>query len=145
MLEEHSGALPLQTLMCIPQMPQDLGRSVGIRLGTGCTLIGAYDARRGKGQGGVGVAQLVPEGVCALRTRSTPLVVHVQNATLEVMGEAVNVTVGGSSDNGRYVTYRFTGMMAGNDADAECDRLFYPPDPPPRATSAEPAIRTSQR
>lgn len=145
MLEDHAGALPLETLVCIPQVPQDYGRSVGVRLGTGCTLVGAYDARRGKGQGGVGVAQLVPEGVCALPTGAAPLVVRVQNATLEVLGEAVNVTVGGSAENGPYITYRFTGMMQDNDADAECDKLLYPQNPPSHATSVEPTIRASLR
>jgi hypothetical protein len=125
---EHSGALPLTALVCVD--PSGRIPSAGARLGDDCDLRGRWTAihsRNGFGFAG-GSAQLASAtGRCELPTATGPIPIRVDAATLEMKGGAggaTNVTVGGTTSDARYVTYRFTGMYAGEASGGACERVL---------------------
>jgi hypothetical protein len=63
-------------------------------------------------------------GICELPTSAGPLPLRVSNATLQYEGQGVDVTVGGTTNDGRYVTYRFTGMLGADAPSGDCDLLL---------------------
>jgi hypothetical protein len=118
---DDSGALPLAPLVCLGSARQ--APTAAIRLGPTCTLTGVYEAHRGRYTSG-GEASLRSLDACALPTLSGTLPVRVESTTLQVNGKAVDVTVGGTGTDGRYLTYRFTGLLGENDPSGDCDRIL---------------------
>ncbi len=59
-----------------------------------------------------------------LPTSTGPLPLHVTNGVLQYEGEGVDVTVGGTTNDGRYVTYRFTGVFGADGPGSACDSLL---------------------
>jgi hypothetical protein len=106
-----SGALPLRAVVC-----RDADLAVAsLHLGDRCTLRGAWE---GAGRASGGTVRLRSQGDCALPFADAVKALQVTSATLSVLGGAVDATVGGTANDGRYVTYRFTGTTGG-DAPAE--------------------------
>ena len=118
-----SGALPLKAVACAVART----RIVNIHLGDHCTLRGPLDmAQRAVTITG----RLVSEGACALPgTGGDVLSLPRATATFQNVGDAVDATVGGTTDDGRYVTYRFTGTYEDGPKDA-CERLEGKMTPP---------------
>ena len=120
---EHSGALPLRGLVCANE-PSSGHPLAAIRLGDGCVLVGRWEGQRYGG----GTTQLRPTGTCTLPTGGEPMQLRVQTATAAVNERTgsfdgqVDVAVGGLDEQGRYVTYRFTGGLTREEVSgAECD------------------------
>jgi hypothetical protein len=124
--DEHSGALPLKPLVCIDSNRKD-NRILAVRLSEGCTLVGGYDPREGRGATPGGMGSLKSYGACALPTASGPMPIRVTTSTFEMNLEAVDLTVGGETTDGRYVTYRFTGALGDNKERDQCDALRRAP------------------
>jgi hypothetical protein len=124
---DHSGALPLRTLVCIDPNTRDYARSVAIRLGDGCSLVGEYEAHSGRGASPGGVGRLRSDGECALPTADGSMPIRVTTSTFQMDLDAVNLTVGGKTPDGRYVTYRFTGALGANVAEDPCKALLRAP------------------
>jgi hypothetical protein len=130
---DHSGALALEPLICI-----DAQSGVAIRLGGSCTLVGAYRGRHGRGSTPGGMGSLGDVDECALPTADGSIPIRVTTSTFERNLDAVDLTVGGRTEDGRYVTYRFTGVVGDNAEGDTCDALFrssprsrLPPDVAP--------------
>ena len=92
-------------------------------LGDGCTLVGEYAAHEGRGSDPGGTGSLTSDGECALPTQTGSMPLRGTTSTFEVNHDAVDLTVGGKTTDGRYVTYRFTGTMGDN---AERDQCHAP-------------------
>jgi hypothetical protein len=99
---------------------------VAVRLGESCTLVGWYDAHHGRGSAPGGMASLASDGECELPTAtgSMPISVRVTTSTFEVNLDAVDLTVGGKTNDGKYVTYRFTGVVGNNEEGDQCSALL---------------------
>jgi hypothetical protein len=115
---EASGALALKPLVCI-----DPETGVAVRLSESCTLVGSYEARHGRGAAPGGMAALSSDGQCALPTAEGPLPVRVMTSTFERNLDAIDLTVGGRTQDDRYVTYRFTGVIGDNEEGDKCEAL----------------------
>jgi hypothetical protein len=114
-----SGALALKPLVCIDSSP-----AVAIRLSESCTLVGGYEARTGRGSTPGGMGSLTSEGECALPTSTGSLPIRVRTSTFERNLDAVDLTIGGTTTDGRYVTYRFTGTLSENEEGDQCAALL---------------------
>jgi hypothetical protein len=66
------------------------------------------------------MARLSNHGKCALPIASGVMPLKVVTATLQVLGDAVDATVGGVTEAGTYVTYRFTGTTEADAPPAQC-------------------------
>jgi hypothetical protein len=121
---DHSGALSLQALVCVDPTARDYRRAVRLGLGDRCVLVGPFTPEGGRQSRG-GMARLVPDGVCAVPMATGNLALNEVTATFQEIAAAVDITVGGRSADGRYVTYRFTGALDGdNDEGRQCDALL---------------------
>ena len=111
-----SGALPLRAVVC-----RDPDTDIAsIQLGDRCTLIGSWT---GAGRVSGGTARLESKGECALPMAGAVTPLRVRTATLQVFGDAVDATVGGRTEEGKYVTYRFTGTTGANAPKEACADL----------------------
>jgi hypothetical protein len=134
-----SGALSLKVLACpsiVALNTRLVRRPALVRLGDACVL----DVIRGG-------------GTCALPTRTGPIritVEHVSEAFTAYgggyrrppqLGPPLNVVIGGTAADGRYVTYRFTGgdMQTANDAECEVAARTLPQraEPAPHADDVD--------
>jgi len=118
---DHTGALPLRSLVCIAVRDPDQ-HTAGVRLGS-CQLAGFNHAHPGRTRGGESELRAVG-GVCELPTSEGPLSLRVTNATLHYEGDSVDINVGGTATDGRYVTYRFTGILGEDGPSADCDAVL---------------------
>ena len=117
----RSGALALKPLICI-----DAASGVAVALGESCTLVGMYEGRHGRGATPGGMGSLGDVDECALPTADGSVPIRVTTSTFERNLDAVDLTVGGRTEDGRYVTYRFTGVVGDNAEGDKCDALFHP-------------------
>ena len=118
-----SGALPLRAVTC-----GGAGASMArIHLGDHCILKGLLQtAPRAASISG----RLASEGVCVLPGAGVELLsLPTATATFQNVGYTVDATVGGTTDDARYVTYRFTGTFEEGPEDA-CERLEGKTTPP---------------
>jgi hypothetical protein len=115
---DRVGALPLKPLVCI-----DSRDRVSVRLDDGCTLVGDYEAHRGRGVTPGGTGRLASNDECALPLAGGTVPLRVKTAMLQLNDDAVDLTLGGKTDDGRYVTYRFTGVMGDDEEKDQCDAL----------------------
>ena len=131
-----AGALPLRVLYCSASLDESATPSaqpIFVRLGDGCVL----DLTHGG-------------GTCDLPTERTgPIRISVENVSAAFTRDAgyhgdrrfglpLTVVVGGTTVDGRYVTYRFTGgdrQEATGDECAAAARMLPKPAPPPGATA----------
>ncbi len=123
---DHSGALPLTGTVCVDHNVHFPSYTAGVQLGS-CKLAGRDNPARGRGASG-GSATLhdnTGDG-CVLPTSTGDLPIRVDNATLQYGGTAVDVTVGGTTNDGRYLTYRFTGTYGAEAPSNECDEVLKP-------------------
>ena len=121
---DHSGALPLSSLVCVDDSHRVAEHTAGVRLGS-CQLAGFDHPHRGRGATSGGETELhAVGGACELPTSTGPLPLRVSSATLQYEGQGVDITVGGTTNDGRYVTYRFTGMLGANAPSGDCDSLL---------------------
>jgi hypothetical protein len=121
-----SGALSLEMAVCSGTTRDT--RQFGLRVGDACTLVGEEEVtNRGRWGGGGTMASLESVGRCWLPMRDGPPVhVAVRNGTYHREGDAVDLVVGGTTDDGRYMTYRFTGALGEKDPTNECDGILNP-------------------
>ncbi len=120
----------MTALVCIDPKPDYGQHSVGVRLGDACTLTGFYEAHTGRGVTPGGATRLSSSGKCSLPTRAGPLPLDVANTTLSVNGSAVMVSVGGTTTDGRYMTYPFSGFLGEDAPSDECARTLAISAPP---------------
>jgi hypothetical protein len=123
-IADHSGALPLSTLVCVDDGRLAPKFSAGIRLGS-CQLAGFDHWRHPRGGVVSGETEIYAVGgECALPTSAGPVPLTVQSATLQYAGDGVDITVGGTTRDGRYMTYRFTGLLGAQASGDECEALL---------------------
>jgi hypothetical protein len=118
---DHSGALPSTALLCFGSAGRP-NHTAGIRIGS-CQLAGFDNPNRAGGD----AALQVVGSECALPTLAGPLPLRVANATLQYTHHTIDVTVGGTTTDGRYLTYRFTGTRGSDGASGDCDAVLDVP------------------
>jgi hypothetical protein len=124
-----SGALPLRALVCADVHART--RVFAVKLGDSCTLAGPPEVvAEGKYGPRDTLASFDTVGDCAVPTREgSAIPLKVTTATFAGRGSVVDLVVAGTSTDGRYYTYRFTGHLAEDDDSDACDRILNAPRP----------------
>ncbi len=112
-MADRAGALPLRALICLDPNYTPASRQIGIALGDRCHLFASTRT----------LPTLTVEGTCALPTAAGPVTLTVRSALAQFQHRSIDVTVDGTTSDGHYLTYRFTGVRGANDAGDECDAL----------------------
>ncbi len=110
-----AGALPLRAAMCAGTTSST--SLMRVRLGDRCVLEGPWASTGGTN----GSARLTPLGECALPFgEGVVSPVRVEQATLAVSSGVLDVSVGGATPGGHYVSYRFTGALESHPSANAC-------------------------